>query len=80
MKLIFGVLTAIALGSAPSAWADDAPAPKASDARYEPNEHYTTIQIEGWQVLVHQTLLEEKAELGRRVLALMRQILGVTVR
>jgi len=64
MKQTYCVLVIVALASVATA---ETPAD-----RFEPDEHYTPLAIEGWQVLVHQSLLNEKAELGKRVIALVR--------
>jgi len=40
--------------------------------RFDPTDHYVPREIEGWRVLVHPRLLNEEAELGERVLTLLR--------
>jgi len=40
--------------------------------RFDPTDQYVPREIEGWRVLVHPRLLNEEAELGERVLTLLR--------
>ena len=44
----------------------------AAQPAYEPTERYTVQQLEGFTVYVHQSLLNEQAEVGAQVLELLR--------
>ena len=66
MRTTFVCLILVLFSALPS------PAGEPAGRKYEPTSNYTLQNIQGWPVYVNHRLLEDKKELGKRTLELLR--------